>query len=255
MLSYWLNPARLPLVIAHRGASAYAPENTVSAFRLAMAQGADGAELDVALSADGAVVVIHDDTVDRTTNGTGRVAHLTLAALRVLDAGQGERIPTLAEVIEATADATSPFLLNIELKAAWSSSAPALTRAVVEVVRATGSAERVLFSSFSPFVVRSVAQLAPEVPRAWLYQRAMPRWARALGLRLAGDCHFEHPEHALVNASLVQRCVRLGRRVNTWTVNDIGRAVQLARLGVHGLIGDDPLLLIEAREVAERGAK
>lgn len=248
MSNHWLSSDRAPLVIAHRGASAYAPENTLAAFRLAMEQGADGAELDVTLSADGAVVVIHDDTVDRTTNGTGRVATMTLAALRALDAGKGERIPTLAEVLEVTAQHPRPFLLNIELKARWFSGEAALVRAVVAEVRAAQSADRVLFSSFSPWVVRRLAHHAPEVPRAWLYHRAMPRWMRALGLQIAGALSFEHPEHWLVTPALVRRCTRAGRGVNTWTVNDEVRAVMLMRLGVRGLIGDDVPLLLRARE-------
>jgi len=87
-------------IIAHRGASAHAPENTLTAFQLALDQGADGIELDVMLSKDGQLVVIHDETVDRTTNGTGKVAEMDLVELKVLDAGQGESLPTLPEVFD-----------------------------------------------------------------------------------------------------------------------------------------------------------
>src|SRR5512136_697214 len=118
MTSEWLTRRGRLLNIAHRGASAAAPQNTLAAFRKAVELGADGVELDVQLSADGAVVVIHDFTVDKTTDGTGRVAAKTLAELKALDAGSrfspqfaGERIPTLAEVFEAI---DGKLLVNVE---------------------------------------------------------------------------------------------------------------------------------------------
>ena len=108
-----------PLIFAHRGASAHAPENTLSAFELALEQGAHGIELDVKLTADGEVVVFHDPTIDRTTGGQGRISQLTLAALRELDAGSsfsekfsGEKIPTLAEVFETIGRRA---FINVEL--------------------------------------------------------------------------------------------------------------------------------------------
>src|SRR5512139_1882961 len=109
-----------PIIFAHRGASVYAPENTIAAFKLAIAQQADAVELDVKLSADGQVIVIHDSTVDRTTNGHGKVQDMTLAELKALDAGSffssqyaGEKIPALEEVFEAMGKRT---FINIELK-------------------------------------------------------------------------------------------------------------------------------------------
>src|SRR6266545_5505015 len=108
-----------PVIFAHRGACAHAPENTMASFELALAHGADAIELDVKLSSDGYVVVHHDDTVDRTTDGTGRIKNLTLAELKKLDAGsflsekfKGEKIPTLEEVFEAVGKRT---FINVEL--------------------------------------------------------------------------------------------------------------------------------------------
>jgi glycerophosphoryl diester phosphodiesterase len=131
-----LDPTRR-LVIAHRGASAEAPENTLESFRLGLEQGADALELDVRLSADGIPVVIHDPTIDRTTNGTGEVAGLSLEALQCADAG-GARIPTLREVLEAFP--TIPILL--EVKAAEAQAAVA-----TEIDRA-GARERIVIASF-----------------------------------------------------------------------------------------------------------
>jgi glycerophosphoryl diester phosphodiesterase len=101
-VNLWLEPRSRPLVIGHRGASAHAPENTMRAFQLAMAQHADGIEIDVKRCASGEVVVMHDATVDRTTNATGDVSKLTLAELRAIDAGDGERVPTCLRWSRAT---------------------------------------------------------------------------------------------------------------------------------------------------------
>jgi len=212
------------------------------AFQMARAQGADGVELDVMLCASGEVVVIHDEAVDRTTDGKGRVRDLPLAALRRLDAGQGQRIPTLEEVIAATADADPPFLLNIELKPSLARRG-ALAQAVVAVVRAGGCAARALFSSFDPLMVRRLAQLAPEVPRGILYHHAMPALLRRVWLGPLAPHEFCHPDIGLVTPAMVRRLKAQGKRVNTWTVNDPAQAAYAAACGVHGIIGDSPPLI------------
>lgn len=250
-MNAWRIERTLPLAIAHRGASAHAPENTIAAFELAMEQGADGAELDVMCCATGEVVVIHDDTVDRTTNGRGLVSELGLSALKQLDAGGGERIPTLAEVIEATERPGSPFLLNIELKPN-AALRDQLEAKVVALMREHGCSERVLFSSFNPLIVRRLGRLAPEVPRAILYFSGMPRVIRTLVITLAGECEFHHPDYRLVTAESVRRLRVRGRRVNTWTVNTTGEAIRVTRAGVAGIIGDSPLVLRAALDHIRR---
>jgi glycerophosphoryl diester phosphodiesterase len=142
------------LNIAHRGASAAAPANTMAAFEKALALGADGIELDVQLSADGVPVVIHDFTVDDTTDGSGKVARMTLAQLEQLDAGSyfdpafaGERIPTLEKVLEVMGNR---LLLNIELKG-FSLFDKGLERAVIGLIEQHALRSRVFLSSFNPF--------------------------------------------------------------------------------------------------------
>ena len=161
---------RTPLVFGHRGASAYAPENTLAAFRLALEQGADGVELDVILSADGVPVVIHDDTLDRTTNGHGPVSRLTLGELKRLAAGyparfgaqfSAERIPTLAEVFETCGAQT---VINIELKHDRSPGRQLAGR-VVELIHAHGRPGRIIVSSFQ--FSRSVPFRSPDA-RIWI---------------------------------------------------------------------------------------
>src|SRR5512143_1091036 len=119
-MNLFLQPRSQPLVIAHRGSAAYAPENTLAAFQLAAEQGADAIELDVDLTRDGHMVIMHDATIDRTTDGHGRVGDLTLEELRRVDAGawkdaafQGERVPLLEEVFEAVGQR---LLINVEIK-------------------------------------------------------------------------------------------------------------------------------------------
>jgi glycerophosphoryl diester phosphodiesterase len=238
-VNLWLAAHDRPLIIGHRGASAHAPENTLLAFQTAREHGADGVELDVTLCASGEVVVIHDDTVDRTTDGKGRVRDLSLAALRRLDAGQGQRIPTLDEVIAFTADWDPPFLLNIELKPSVALR-EALAAAVVDAVWRGGCAARTLFSSFDPLMVRRLAQLAPEVPRGILYHHAMPAFLRRVWLALFAPHQFRHPDIGLVTPEEVRRLKAQGKRVNTWTVNAPDQAAYAAGCGVHGIISDSP---------------
>ena len=140
-----------PVIFAHRGASAHAPENTLAAFELALAQGADGIELDVKLSADGKVVVIHDATVDRTTGAHGRVKDLSLAEMRPLNAGSffsekytGEKIPTLEEVFEAVGKRT---FINVELTN-YNTPRDQLVETVCMLVKRFGLQKSVMFSSF-----------------------------------------------------------------------------------------------------------
>ncbi|MCS7054552.1 MAG: hypothetical protein NZM18_00010 [Thermoflexales bacterium] len=244
-MNHWLAQADRPLIIGHRGASAHAPENTLAAFMLALEQGADGVELDVTRCATGELVVIHDDRVDRTTNGRGWVHKLSLAELRGLDAGRGERIPTLDEVIVATAAAPRPCLLNIEIKSVAISS-DGLERQVVEVVRRHACEDRVLFSSFNPLTVRRLAQLAPDIPRAILYYHAMPIYLRRVWTASLIPHEFRHPDVGLITPAYVTKLKAQGKRVNTWTVNRRDDVIRVAESGVHGIIGDSPRLIREA---------
>src|SRR5512140_136192 len=142
-----------PVVFGHRGARAHAPENTMASFELALAQGADAIELDARLTADERVVVIHDRMVNRTTNGVGRVAGLTLAQIRALDAGsffsekyRGEKIPQLEEVFDALGKQT---FINLEFKD-HEELADRLVERVCKLVARCGMQDRILFSSFAP---------------------------------------------------------------------------------------------------------
>ncbi len=227
-----------PLIIAHRGASAHAPENTLAAFELAMQQGADAIELDAKLSADGHVVVIHDARVDRTTDGHGRVKDLPLAALRELDAGEGQRIPTLEEVFESVGQR---LLINVELTN-YTTPRDALVERVTALISRHGLQKRVWLSSFYAFNLKKAARLLPEVPRALLAWRGpLGWWARSFGFAFS-DYAALHPHVSDVTPQQIQRVHRLRRRIHVWTVNDPNDMRRLHRWGVDGIFTDDPAL-------------
>jgi glycerophosphoryl diester phosphodiesterase len=242
-----------PLILAHRGASAHAPENTLAAFELALTQGAHGVELDAKLSADGEVVVIHDATVDRTTNGKGHVSHLTLAALRELDAGSffsedfnGEKIPALAEVFEAIGDRA---LINVELTN-YKTPRDGLADKVCDLVKRFGLEKRILFSSFLPSNLRRTRSLLPDTPCGLLALGGwVGWWARSFGFNF-GDYQALHPHLDDTTPQQIARVHRLKRYINVYTVNAAEDIHRLINWDVDGIITDDPMLAKEI--VAEK---
>jgi len=239
------------LNIAHRGASAAAPPNTLAAFEKAVELGADGIEFDVQLSADRVPVVIHDFTVDTTTDGSGRVAEKTLAQLKQLDAGShfdpafaGERIPTLEEVLEATGNR---LLLNVELKC-FSPCDGGLEQAVIAQIKRHATDDRVLLSSFNPFSLRRAKKIAPHIPVGLLYAPDLSLPLRRAWLAPLVPHEARHPEHTMVDARYVAWARRRGYRVNTWTVNDPDEMRRLIGLGVDGIITNVPDVLRDALE-------
>jgi glycerophosphoryl diester phosphodiesterase len=237
-----------PLVFAHRGASAHAPENTLAAFELALTQGAHGIEFDVKLSADGEVVVIHDANVERTTNGHGQVSQLDLAALRELDAGsffsdqfKGEKIPTLVEVFETIG---KRGILNVELTN-YSTPRDGLADRVCELVQRFGLQDKVLFSSFLPSNLKRTRSLLPDTPRGLLASKGwMGWWARSFGFNF-GDYQALHPNLWDATPQQVARVHRLKRRIHVWTENSAEDIRCLIGWGVDGLITDDPKLAMD----------
>ena len=237
-----------PLIFAHRGASAYAPENTLAAFELALKQGAMAIELDVKLSADGEVIVIHDQTVDRTTNSHGRVAELTLDELRQLDAGshfdicfQGEAIPTLAEVFESIGDKA---LINIELTN-YNSPTDDLPQKVAELTIQYGLARHILYSSFNPIALRRIRKMIPEAPLGLL---ALPgpggMLARSWFGRLVPYYSLQ-PAWRDISPRLVKRVHKRGCKVFSYTVNNAQNMSRLFNMGVDGVFTDDPVLALD----------
>ncbi|HEY2980300.1 MAG TPA: glycerophosphodiester phosphodiesterase family protein [Anaerolineales bacterium] len=236
---------RGPVLFAHRGASAHAPENTVPAFELALEQGADGVELDAKLSADGRVMVIHDASVDRTTGGRGRVRDLSAAEMRALDAGRsssrefrGARIPTLEEVFETIG---KRGIINVELTN-YSTPHDQLVETTCALIKQHKMQRQVLFSSFYAANLKKAARLLPEVPRGLL---ALPgwkgAWARSFVFHL-GDFQALHAHISDTDPALIERVHRLGRRIHAWTANTEAEARRLTGWHVDGIFSDDPLI-------------
>ncbi len=233
-----------PLVWAHRGASAYAPENSVPAFELAASQGADGIECDVMLCASGELVVCHDDRLDRLCGLPVYVRELPLRELRRLPLLQGRfpgsvaTIPTLEEAVEA---AGPGMLWNVELKVDRHEDAEPLARAAARALARLPLENRVIVSSFHPLALLTLRGAAPEVPTAYLWERSgrlLSGWHRVWG-RLASTTAV-HPEHVLVDEAAVQRWHKAGLLVNVWTVDEPAELLRLRRAGVDGVITNEP---------------
>jgi glycerophosphoryl diester phosphodiesterase len=228
---------KLPFVYGHRGTRRGAPENTLEAMRMALAQGADGIELDVRLCGSGEVVVLHDPDLKRVAGARVLAADASWAELQRHDLGGGARVPSLAAAIELVLGAGK--LLNIELKSDVP-DAGALVAAVARMLNAETAAalERVVLSSFSPDICADLCDALPAVAVGALFETipsALPSGVRAV-----------HPRHVLVDDATVARWHAAHLLINTWTVNDASRAAQLARAGVDAIITDDVPTILAA---------
>ena len=235
------------LVFGHRGAKAYAPMNTLPALELAIQQGADGVELDAHFSKDREVVIVHDFTVDSTTNGKGRVRDMTLAQIKALDAGgwfdpafQNTRIPTLDEVFEAVG---KQLFINVEIKVK-SSDTEGLERVIADKIRNYALQQRVIVSSFDLPVLERFRRIMPDVPVGFLHMAALDD----AQIRTLNTLEFEavHPHHTLIDTVYSTWAKDSGYRINTWTVNDPARALELHVLGVDAIISDNPDVILKA---------
>jgi glycerophosphoryl diester phosphodiesterase len=234
-----------PTIFAHRGSSTYAPENTLAAFELAVRQEADAIELDVKLTSDQQVVVIHDQTVDRTTGASGKVGELTLAELRMLDAGsffdiafRGEPIPTLDEVFEAVGD---KIFINVELTN-YASLTDSLPEKVAGIVKKYRLAGRILFSSFNPIALWRVHRQLPDVPIGLLARPGRKGMLARSSLGYLLSYQALHPRYTDVTPALIQRIHRLGCRVHTWSIDRAEDIRRVFSLGVDGIFTPDPVL-------------
>ncbi|MBL8145421.1 MAG: glycerophosphodiester phosphodiesterase [Anaerolineae bacterium] len=235
------------LTFGHRGARAYAPMNTLPSFEMALHMGAHGIEFDVRQTRDGDLVILHDPTIDGTSNGHGAAGEMTFAELREFDFGgwfhaeyAGTAIPTLDEVFEAFGQR---FLMNVEIKSEHLSGGGIEAR-VAEVIARHHLEDRVLVSSFNLLTVWRFGRIMPHVLRGMLVEGVTPfehgRLLKALDVRAL------HPYYPFVDAEYMQKARALGLAVNTWTVNDPAEAQRLAELGVSAVITDRPDTILAA---------
>ena len=226
------------LIIGHRGAMGYAPENTLASFRKALQLQVDMIEFDVYALHDGSVVVIHDPFVNRTTNGSGMVMKKSLKELRALDAGDGEKIPTLQEVLDVVGKKAK---VNIELKGKHS-AAPVATIIKHYVEKKQWNYEDFLVSSFSRSELKQIEQIAPEIPRSLLTIQGISPFidigfAKKIGAKAVS------PWSKYINALFVSAAHRKGLNVYVYTVNTTEEALRMKKLGVDGIFTNYPDLV------------
>ena len=234
-------------VVAHRGASGHAPENTMAAFRRAVEMGARFIETDLHLTRDARVVAIHDSTLDRTTNGHGLVDSMPLEEVRALDAGAwftsplsesfaGERIPTLDEIVRFAKETDVIFYLEIKSDSTWG-----VEHAVVAALRDTGEAARALILSFDPATLISVNRLDQTMMTGYLCEHPsndlVERTVRAGARQIA-------PRGDLVTPEMVKKAHQAGLQVVAWTINEPDQMRRLITAGVDGIMSDYPDRLV-----------
>ena len=236
-------------IFAHRGASGYAPENTLEAFRLAMEQGADGMELDVHLTKDGEVVVIHDETLDRTSNGHGNVRDYTLEELKKfsfhnhMEKYQGVQIPTLKEVLNLVKN--SCMKVNIELKTGiyWYEG---IEEKTMDIVKTMGMEDRVIYSSFNHYSIQKVLEQNSDAETAYLFSDVplnMEKYAKDTGVKGL------HPAvYHLKMADFLETYLKSGLKVRVWTVNNKEDMKMFMDAGVDAVITNYPKVSVELRE-------
>lgn len=237
----------MSIIFAHRGASGHAPENTLEAFRLAMEMGADGIELDVHVTLDGQLVVIHDETVDRTTNGTGYIKDMTLAQLKELDACnsmeayRGAKIPTLAEVLELFRD--TKHLINIEVKTD-KNFYPQIEEKCIALVKEYGMEDRIIYSSFNHFTLKTLRALDPDAKLGMLYGNIMfEPWTYADTLNI----QYLHPGRmSIYTPNFAEGAQAAGYGVNLWTINDVPTMEKCLETGT-GIITNYPDVAVALR--------
>ncbi|MCR5808832.1 MAG: glycerophosphodiester phosphodiesterase [Clostridiales bacterium] len=229
-------------ILAHRGASAFAPENTIPAFELALEQGADGFELDVHLTKDGRLAVIHDERVDRTTNAKGFVKDHTLEELQSFDASNGmprfagAKIPALEDVYALLKD--SDKIVNVEIKTDIIVY-PGIVEKVLEAEAACGMTGRVIYSSFNHYTVCELLKKKPEAKVGLLYMSMIVEpWNYARNLGAA--CLHPHFITLSNTPDMAAECAKLGLETNVWTVDDPVWMERLAKMGVTSVITNKP---------------
>ena len=239
-------------MIAHRGDSAHRPENTLAAIAGALELGVSAVEIDVQLTRDGRVVVIHDPTLDRTTSGRGDVRQLTLAEVRAVSAGypsrfgsdfQGEHVPTLAEVLTLLRD-RARALIEIKKESVSDDAAGGIEALTVAEIRRLGVGDKVALISFDQRAILRLRQLAPEISRGRIFGRTTPD--ALLSEAQASGSEVVLPHKSQLSDELVSGAKTAGIKVATWVVDEPEELRQLARFNLYGVGSNRPCVLMDA---------
>ena len=245
------------LVIAHRGANKYAPQNTLAAFKKAYELGCDGFETDVHITQDGKVVICHNYTIDETSTGKGKVADMTLDELKGYDFGsyyskkfEGTEIPTLDEFLSFV-ETTDISVLNIEIKSPKEAET-AIVKETIKAVKEHNLFDRLLISSFDPKLLIEAKMIDSKCKTGFLYSPKSPTllqmaW-RQLRFTKSIGCDAVHPHHVFVNKKFVEDAHNMGIKVNPWTVDGVFTIDRLLKIGCDGIITDLPDVVSGMRE-------
>ena len=236
------------LVWAHRGASAYAPENTLEAFQLAIDMHAEGIELDVHLSRDGELMVGHDETVDRCSNGIGMIKNMTVAQLKELDFGvhfpayAGAKMPTLEEVYKLMKP--TGMMINVEIKS-LPNIYEGIEKKLDDLATAMGMQDQIIYSSFDHYTLVEMRRLNPKVPLGILYFHAEYepwKYAASIGVNAL------HPVYFSLLRPIVAGCEAAGITIHPWTVDKEDHLKWMYELGVEAVITNKPDLALKVRQ-------
>jgi glycerophosphoryl diester phosphodiesterase len=237
------------MIVGHRGAAALAPENTLSGIRKAADIGIHWVEIDTQLTADGIPVIFHDDTVDRCTNGSGKLASLTLEQLKQLDAGswfgvefKNEQVPTLKEALQVCLD--HKLCLNLEIKVHHPDRVSALVENVVAVIRSSDfPLDKLLLSSFSLNALRACQLALPTIRRGYITEEESIDYLseiRPLSL------YSVHVKHSILTSDMADRITEKGYILNIWTLNEPNKCSAFRKMKVRDIITDNPSLFSSA---------
>jgi glycerophosphoryl diester phosphodiesterase len=242
----------VPLIIAHRGDSAARPENTLSAFKQALSVGADLVEMDVQLTKDGQVVVLHDVTVNRTTDGTGSVREMTLAEVKKLDAAypakfgpafKGERVPTLGEALEVLRG-KKKALIEIKRESVTADEDKGIEAKVVAEVERLRMAKEVAIISFERKALLRFQKLAPDLRRGLIYHREEIPAALAAVKEVGSDLLL--PEKGMLSDALCEQADAAGVKLATWVVDEPAELRALSHFGLYAVGSNSPGALLDA---------
>ncbi|HZY10610.1 MAG TPA: glycerophosphodiester phosphodiesterase family protein [Bacteroidota bacterium] len=246
----WLTPIRFPIIVAHRGSSRHAPENTLAAFRQAMDDGADAIELDVHLSKDGQVIVIHDDRLERTTNGHGRVGDYTLDELRQFSSGEwfhkkffSEKIPTLTEVFELV---TGQIGINIEIKYTKRRTEPKLiVERCIEIISRFKAFKSVLISSFHYPLLQLAKRIDPSIVSGLLYHPVRHFRKSPIKLAKAARAQYLLLATSTIRKKIVTDAHDRNLLVGVYTVNSVRNLRRVRTAGVDSIYTDTPSTILK----------